>query len=290
MKNLLLLTICYLLPLIGTAQDELSNPSFEEVLSLKTVGSPVLSPDGNHIAFTKSSADWKENRWDYEIWLSKDGQPAFQLTNTPEGNSGQIRWAPGGQWISFTANRGNKNQVYVININGGEAIQITHEEDGVQQYRWAPDGKSIIFTKSEPKAKDAKKRSERYGAYNVDDEEYRLTWLYTIPFDPYAQAPQELPCYDKDSTAVQNWPCIEWPKAEALIDSVDFTIRGFDISPDGKMIAITHSPDPLINSFFDADISILDLDSKKLRTAVNNPSSDNFVTWSPDSRQILYDT
>ena len=59
-------------------------------------------------------------------------------------------------------------------------------------------------------------------------------------------------------------------------------------SPDGSKIVITHSPDPLINSFFDADISIFDVESKELTPLVENPSSDFAIEWSPDSEYLLY--
>jgi hypothetical protein len=34
-------------------------PSFKQVLSLKSVGSPVISPDGKSIVYTVRSVDWK---------------------------------------------------------------------------------------------------------------------------------------------------------------------------------------------------------------------------------------
>ena len=48
-------------------------PKFEDVLSLQSVGGAVISPDGKHIAFTVRNTEWKENRYDNEIWLSRDG-------------------------------------------------------------------------------------------------------------------------------------------------------------------------------------------------------------------------
>jgi len=64
-------------------------PSFEQVLSLKSIGyTPEISPDGKHVIFTVTQTDWEENRYDTEIWISKYGARPFQLTNNPEGNSG----------------------------------------------------------------------------------------------------------------------------------------------------------------------------------------------------------
>jgi len=55
-------------------------PSFEEVISLHSVGTVKISPDGKSVAFTVQRTDWIENRYDEEIWLSKEGNKPFRLT------------------------------------------------------------------------------------------------------------------------------------------------------------------------------------------------------------------
>ena len=285
-KGIFLLFFC--LPLISFAQKRV--PAFEEVLSLRNPGTPLLSPDGQHVVYTVRRTDWQKNGYDTEIWLRKANQEPFQLTNNPGGSSSNPQWSPDGQWISFTSAREDKNQIYAIRIDGGEAIPLTHESESVGSYAWSPDGSTIAFTRAVGDEEMDKERSKRYGAYEVDEEEYKPNWLYVVKVDPYAPNPADLPCYDaKDSTA-QAWDCIEWPKAEALLDSVDFTIRDFAWSPDGKKIAFTHTPDPLINSFFEADIGVLDIASGNYETVVANKSADSFADWSPDSESILYES
>jgi dipeptidyl aminopeptidase/acylaminoacyl peptidase len=274
--------------LILKAQEDLIEPSFEQVLSLHSPGSVALSNNGKHIAYTVRKTDWKNNRYDTEIWLSKNGGEPFQLTRTPDGSSGNPQWSPDDAYLTFTTSRGNKNQIYAIRIEGGEAFPVTRAEDGVQGYQWMPDGESIVFTTLAPEEKKDKSIKERYGAFAEDESVFRLSWLYSIPFDPTID-PSEIPCYKKD-TIYQTWPCVEYPKAVALIDSVDFTIRGFNISPDGKYIVFSHTPDPLIMSFMDADIGLLDLQDTTFKTIVSNPSADFASEWSPDSRAFLYDS
>jgi len=106
-------------------------PSFEEVISLRGVGSAVMSADGRNIAFTVQTTDWNDNRYDTEIWLIKQGKTAFQLSNTAKGSSTSPSFSPDGQWIAFLADRGNKNQIHVIRLDGGEAKVITKEEEGI---------------------------------------------------------------------------------------------------------------------------------------------------------------
>lgn len=285
-----LLSIVFALTFINKSfsQDTLISPSFEQVLSLRSAGNSTISHNGKHVAYSVRQADWESNRYDSEIWISKEGGSPFQLTRTPEGNSSNPQWSPDDQWLAFTATRGNKNQIYVVRIDGGEAFPVTNEKDGVQGYQWSPDGKSLVFTKQQEKPKEKKTKSERYGEYSEDDNEYLLSWLYKIPFDPAYALPSDIPCYEGKDSTYQTWPCIKWPKTETLIDSVDYTIRGYAISPDNKYIVVNHSPDPLINSFMDTDISLLDLSDLSVKTVVSNPSADFAALWSPDSKKIIY--
>lgn len=283
--------ICFLLFTSSLfAQDDKRVPSFEEVIALRTAGGVNISPDGNHIAFTARRTNWSDNNYDTEIWLSKNGGAPFQLTNNTDGSSSGPQWSPDGRWIAFLRKSGEHNQIHVISPNGGEARAMTHADRDIQGFEWAPDGKSFALLLEEPEAKPQKTRKERFGAYEVDDQEFKRSWLYSVAFQPDMALPTDLPCYDaKDSTA-QAWDCLEWPKIEALIDSVDYTIRGFHWSPQGDKIVFNHQPDPLINSFFNSDISVLDVGTKTVRSLVANPSADFFADWSPDGRYILYNT
>lgn len=272
------------------AQDDSRLPGFEEIIALRSAGSVAISPDGQHVAFTSGRTNWSKNRYDTEIWLSKNGGQPFQLTNNTDGGSFNPQWSPDGQWIAFLRKSGEHNQIHVISPNGGEARAMTNSDRNIESFDWSPDGQRFAISLSEPEAKSQKDRKERFGAYEVDDQEFRRSWLYTVDFKPDMPLPTDLPCYDtKDSTA-QAWKCLEWPKVEALIDSVDYTIRGFKWSPSGDKIVINHQPDPLINSFFDSDISILDVESGTVTPLVENPSADFFADWSPDGKFILYES
>ncbi|MCK4855336.1 MAG: prolyl oligopeptidase family serine peptidase [Bacteroidales bacterium] len=88
MKKIIAFILIIILPgLLIFAQENSKVPSFEEVLSLKGAGTPIISPDGKHIVFTVRQTDWENNRVDTEIWISKNGGTPFQLTNNQESNS-----------------------------------------------------------------------------------------------------------------------------------------------------------------------------------------------------------
>lgn len=262
-------------------------PTFEEVISLRSIGSVTLSADGKHIAYTVQTTDWSDNRFDTEIWLSKNGQKAFQLTNTTKNSSTNPAFSPDGHWIAFLADRGSKNQIYVMRVDGGEARAITKEEESISSFEWHPDGKSFVFLKPDKEDKTKKEREKRYGGFETDDKEYTLSHLWQIDFMPDIKEPSELPCYETDDALKEKSGCIELPKATRLTEG-NITVTSFSISPDGSKIAFSHQPNPLINSFLKSDVSVINFSDRKVTLIVSNPSSDGMEDWSPDSNEILF--
>jgi dipeptidyl aminopeptidase/acylaminoacyl peptidase len=270
-----------------TALAQTPSITFEDWISLKSVGGVTISPDGKHVLYAVTSTNWKENNFDTEIWLSRDGGKPFQLTATATGSSSNARFTPDGKWVSFVADRGSKSQVYLIAVDGGEAFPITAEDDGVGTYEWRPDMQQIAFTRVDPESKEAKAEKEKYGGFGVEGLEFRLSHLWVLNFNlDSVRNAGRLPCYDsKDSTVKKT--CWTMPKAKRLTNG-NFTVGGFDWSPDGKQIAYTRQPNPLINSGIYADIALLDVSTGVSKTIVQNPSSDFFQRWSNDGRQIVY--
>jgi len=247
---------------------QIPGPSFKDVLSLKSVGIPIISPDGKDILFTMRQADWEKNRYDTEIWLSRDGAAPFQLTQTTDESSSSPSWSPEGRWIAFLANRdGKTRQIYLMNSAGGEAFKLTDHKESVNSYEWCPSGKSIAFTSTEPESKESKGREKQYGKFQVEDAEYLMTHLWLVDVEPG-----------------------KTPEAKGLTSGTDFTVGRFAWSPDGKKIVFDHRPDPLINSGPRSDISILDVESQKITPLVTQPGSDGGPKWSPDGQWIAFST
>jgi dipeptidyl aminopeptidase/acylaminoacyl peptidase len=249
------------------AEETIPGPAFKEVLSLKSLGSPSISPDGTSILYTVHQADWDKNRYDTEIWLQREGQEPFQLTRTTDGSSSGPAWSPNGKWISFLSSRDEENQIYLISPWGGEAFPLTDHKEGVSTYRWSPDGTQIVFSAQEPKSKESEVRELQYGRFAEEDSEYRLSHLWIMDVDP-----------DNSS------------KPRPLTSGKEFTVSSFRWSPDGKQIVFDHRPDPLINSYTLTEISFLDVKTKETTLLVKQPQSASSPRWSPDGRFILFNT
>jgi len=251
----------------GAPQQEpepIPGPSFKDVLGLERVGSPRISPDGRSIAYSVRTVDWEDNRYDSEVWLVRDGDEPFQLTRTKDGSSSGHAWSPDGHWLAFVADRGEKRQIYLISPRGGDARQLTEVEEGVEGLDWSPDGSRIAFTASDEESEEMKAREKEYGAYAVEDADFRMSHLWVVDIDGEAE-PQRL-------------------------TEGDFTIGSFSWSPDGGRIAFSHQPTPQAESSGRSDISVVDVESKEITALVEVPGGDYGPIWSPDGDWILFST
>ncbi len=291
MQKLILPVLLFCSAMAGAQKN--ATVSFEKWISLKSAGSPVLSPDGKTIVYSESSTDWANNAYDSELWMVREGQEPIQLTRTVKAGSSSAAFTPDGKYVSFLANRGDKTQLFLISISGGEAIQVTRDEDGISSYDWSPDGKRIVYSKPMTDSKTEKNTKDRYGAFAVEGEEYKLNhlWLLNFHYDSVFLA-GALPCYPvkKDSALAgqKNDPdCVKLPVATQLTDG-NFSVSGYAWSPDGKYIAFNRQSNPLILSSATSDIVLMEPDTKKMTTVIANPTGDFFNEWSPDGSAFVY--
>jgi len=120
-------------------------PSIDDLLNLKRVGGPAISPDGRQVAFTIRETNWDENAFETEIWIGGNG-PARQLTNAKKSST-QPAWSPDGKWIAFAFRTEGLWNLGLIKPDGSEFKFIKKgEQDKVTLYSpcWAGDAQSIF--------------------------------------------------------------------------------------------------------------------------------------------------
>ena len=209
-------------------------PSIDDLINLKRVGSPAISADGRHVAFTVRETNWDENAYETEIWVgdAATGQ-SRQVTNARK-SSMQPAWSPDGAWLAFVSDRDGKRQLYRIALRGGEAERLTTTEDGVNAFAWSPSGKQVAFTMQDPVSEAMKERDKRWGEIKLEDQDQRYTHLHVLDLDA---------------------------KTTRQLTKGSFVVGSFDWSPDGKQIAFDHriTSDPADGG--SADISVVTVDS-----------------------------
>ena len=148
MDRLTLLVACLTLfgaPTIASAEGK-QPMTVENLLSFKRVADPQVRPDGKLAAYVVTSVDLAANKTSSAIWVAstEKGEPR-QLTNVPGKKDRNPRFSPDGKKILFESNRSGETQLWVIDLSGGEAQQLTTISTGAESATWSPDGKQIAF-------------------------------------------------------------------------------------------------------------------------------------------------
>lgn len=116
--------------------------TFNDLLAMKRVSDPQLSPDGKRIAFTIGVADKGANRTVNQIYLMNlDGTNQQQITKAA-GSSSSPRWSPDGKRIAYVTG----GQIWTMEPDGDDREQVTKISTGAGQPVWSPDGKWIAFS------------------------------------------------------------------------------------------------------------------------------------------------
>jgi dipeptidyl aminopeptidase/acylaminoacyl peptidase len=257
-----------LFPLLAVAGGKV--PSIEQSINLKRAESPRISPDGRHVAYAVREANWKDNAYQTQIWVASVASgKRFQLTRSKK-SSRTPQWSPDGRRLAFLSDRDGKNQVYLIALGGGEAFPLTKSETGVRSFEWSPDGRVIAFAAADPDSKAMKERKEKYGDFVIVEKDYAHTHLWSMP----------VPTDDTGKPG----------EAQRLTEGNRFTVGGFSWSPDSHRIAFSAAHDPDLGSMHTSDIYVLTVADRKVKKVVATKGPDRNPMWSPDGKQIAYET
>lgn len=127
------------------AQDHLF--TVDRYFDIERVSAPRISPDGNHVVFSRFHVDPMKDAWAGMLWeMEADGSRQRQLV---KGTDAQ--WSPDGTRIAYLAEADGKAQLWVRYMDAeGAVIQVTRGERSPVTFRWSPDSKSIAFTMPVP--------------------------------------------------------------------------------------------------------------------------------------------
>src|ERR1043165_985378 len=155
MKRFFAVCLIGLFALVSFAQAEERRFTIDDLLKVRRVGDPQVSPKGDLVAFTITDMDKAANKGMTQIYVVPlaGGEPR-QLTND-EHSSSSPRWSPDGEKLAFISARDGQDQVWTIDISSGALTKITHLSTGAGDPVWSPDGNLIAFTSDVyPECKD----------------------------------------------------------------------------------------------------------------------------------------
>ena len=270
--------VLLLLPVFAMAQDDERLITIDDILAMKSIGDPQVSPDGELVAYTVRQRDLEEDKSVTQIWVvATSGGDPIPMTSA-DTSASSPRWSPDNKYLSFKASKGEKARSQVWNLNrlGGEATQVTSVKQGVDNYDWSPDGSRMLLIIRDPRPADLTEDEE-------DDEQPLPHVIDRMQFK------QDYVGYlDRRRAHIY----VYTPGEE---EPVQVTFGDYDDSdpvwsPDGKSIAFVgdRSENPDLNYGTDIWSVSVDGNDHPLVQVTSHPGRDFSPTWSPDGKSIAY--
>lgn len=127
-----------------------------DLLKVRRVSDPQVSPKGDLVAFTITDMDPLANKGTTQIYLVPLGGGEMRQLTNDEHSSASPRWSPDGEKLAFISARDGEDQIWTIDISSGALTKITHLSTGAGgDPVWSPDGNWIAFASDVyPECKD----------------------------------------------------------------------------------------------------------------------------------------
>lgn len=242
--------------------------TIDDIVSAKHPADCQINPYDRRVAFAMVDAAHTGKLPPSSIWLIDPdaGMPARRITSGPRHDS-YPRWSPDGSTIAFLSDRAQTDtaQVCVLQVFGGEAVQLSSFAGGVTRLAWAPDCRRIACLVPE----QAEGASEPHGAIapaRTHGAGKPRSALYVLHLDAEARE------------------VLEIREAAVLIHVLDF-----DWSHDGTSLVVAGTPEPRIDEAF-SSVQIYRYsfeDGARLLTTTAG-GADVQPRWSPDGQRIAF--
>ncbi len=268
--------------------------TFEDMMQLKRIGDPIVSPDGNWVGFSAVDVNLDENTRKPHLWIvALGGNHPRRLTPATGPGEDGIRFAPDGKSILFVADEGSGSQVFVQDLNPstgtltGKARSVTSISTEASDALWAPDGKNILFVSSvwAECADDAcnKRRDEEISKSKVKAKIF--THLMYRHWTAYANGKRS------HLFLVAAGGGVARDLTPGDHDVPPFSLGGqeqYAFSPDGSEVAYSSNIDEVEATSTNSDIFLIPTAGGTPKKITSDPGSDSTPLYSPDGKYIAY--
>ncbi|MGZ4815448.1 MAG: dipeptidyl-peptidase 5 [Terriglobales bacterium] len=266
--------------------------TFEDMMALKRVGDPILSPDNNWIVFATVHVNLDANSKTPHLWLIRaNGGEAKQLTEGPGEDS--PRWSPDSKHILYTSARDGDSQIWVSEFDAaagaltGEPRKVTSLSTGADGALWSPDSKNIIFVSEVysdcPDDGCNKQRNDERAQSKVKAQIFTHLFYRHWSTFTYGKRTHLFVVPAEGGTARDLTPGDH--------DVPPFSLGGqtlYAISPDGQEVAFTSNIDEQPATSTNNEMFIIPITGGIPKKISTSPGSDSTPLYSPDGKWIAW--
>jgi len=296
--------------------------TFEDMMKLKRVGEPEVSPDGKWVVFSVVDVNLEANTKTPHIWIVPTaGGQEREIIADQDGD--RPRWAPDGKRFAFISNKVNGSQVWIATFDSTTGSvqrvgRLTDAASGAGGELWSPDGKNILFTSDVYPECDGSPTHEREcNAKKVKDAEQskikaqifdRLLYRHWNSYKEGKRSHIFVMAADSPEQSGANSRTVQVYSGPWTVDDVRdltpgdydapvFSLGGQDnyaFSPDGQEVCYTSNHDKNEAASTNNDLWIVPVSGgpagsvQAKNITADNPASDSTPLYSPDGRYIAY--
>lgn len=285
-KWILIFLILFSINLLSTEKRAFT---IDDLYNLKSINGLEISADGKKLLFSVTGYNLEKGESSSDIYLLNiiDGN-LKQLTFDKKSDYSPS-WSLDGRKIYFLSNREKGNQLWEMEVDGGEARRVSDFYTGISSPLLSASGTvfftSTVFAECMEDCQCNKKYSEKLEdgtvqAHMADSLLYRhwnsyRDWQYTHLF-----------CLNIDKEEVK-------AITRGPVDYPCFSLGGggFDISPDSHTICVASNHDKDLAYSTNSDLFLFDLkfpELKPVNITEENKAFDGSPAFSPDGHWVAY--
>lgn len=250
--------------------------TLSDVLKVKEIIDPRVSPDGRAVAFIIKQALLERNEYGSALcMLANDGKGAVERL-AEGGEFSQLRWSPDGRHICYlSSDDGNLIVRQIDTIERTPSRVLLSHQTAINRYEWSPDGKRIVLVASGLIDREGTRRALDEGlVYDDESLDYR-----DILAGSWLKSPTELWLYQIQTAEKKKL----WENGSG--------IGGVAWSPDGSQLAVAYQS--RLNSLesrnlINSDIAIISASSGERVPVLTSAEYEAEPSWSPDGRTLAF--
>ncbi len=266
--SLLLLMNCFIFCLAQKSKIKYWSP--EQALKMKNINGFSISPDGKKIVYGVREAIMTDDRSEYSTQLficNIDGTNTLQLTKGDKNNI-QPSWNIDNKHIAFISGRDGKNNLFVLNTEGGEAEKITDVKTSVANFSWSPYDKQIAYLMTDAPLDLEEKNKKGKNDWYYMDQNNKQSRLFIVNTT------------QKDSTGKY---------VSKLLTKENYYVTSFSWHPSNEYIVFSHTlTGTLGDALSNGDVEIVNYITGEIKPIAVTKAVESSPVYSHNGKWIAY--